>query len=310
MVSRPLDSLFRVLFNFPSRYLLSIGLVVIFSLRWSLPPALGCSTKQPDSPVRSLRTSRLNPFYRRRHTGLSPCHGLLLSNDLGGGRHARYGSTCTQHPSTAAIDCEVMRWAGPVSVALTTGIPVGFFYLRLLICLNLAGSLPADEVHGRGRTPVRRAKHSKPKTEPAQRDSYLLCNGAAVQGSSQATLGPRESKQCTVTCLSCNRSPSMAWRAARPLPSSWKQAARARPTGTDPESALTELRRAPRSYTFRSAASRRPKTTENLALSAGQGPKAALKRHDRVGKGADHLTRSHRCRPFSAVSLGLGCVLS
>ena len=44
-----LNSLFKVLFNFPSRYLFAIGLVVIFSLRWSLPPALGCSFKQPDS---------------------------------------------------------------------------------------------------------------------------------------------------------------------------------------------------------------------------------------------------------------------
>lgn len=34
-----LNSLFKVLFNFPSRYLFSIGLVVVFSLRWSLPPA-------------------------------------------------------------------------------------------------------------------------------------------------------------------------------------------------------------------------------------------------------------------------------
>jgi hypothetical protein len=34
-----LNSLFKVLFNFPSRYLFAIGLVVIFSLRWSLPPA-------------------------------------------------------------------------------------------------------------------------------------------------------------------------------------------------------------------------------------------------------------------------------
>jgi hypothetical protein len=33
-----LNSLFRVLFNFPSRYLFAIGLVVIFSLRRSLPP--------------------------------------------------------------------------------------------------------------------------------------------------------------------------------------------------------------------------------------------------------------------------------
>ena len=44
-----LFSLFKVLFNFPSRYLFDIGLVTVFSLRWSLPPALGCVRKQPDS---------------------------------------------------------------------------------------------------------------------------------------------------------------------------------------------------------------------------------------------------------------------
>ena len=44
-----LNSLFKVLFNFPSRYLSAIGLVPVFSLRWGLPPALGCIPKQPDS---------------------------------------------------------------------------------------------------------------------------------------------------------------------------------------------------------------------------------------------------------------------
>ena len=44
-----LNSLFKVLFNFPSRYLFAIGLVSVFSLRWSLPPTLGCIHKQPDS---------------------------------------------------------------------------------------------------------------------------------------------------------------------------------------------------------------------------------------------------------------------
>jgi len=34
-----LNSLFKVLCNFPSRYLFAIGLVEVFSLRWSLPPA-------------------------------------------------------------------------------------------------------------------------------------------------------------------------------------------------------------------------------------------------------------------------------
>ena len=33
------NSLFKVLFNFPSRYLFSIGLAAVFSLRRSLPPA-------------------------------------------------------------------------------------------------------------------------------------------------------------------------------------------------------------------------------------------------------------------------------
>ncbi|KAL4082243.1 hypothetical protein QTP88_030139, partial [Uroleucon formosanum] len=42
-----------VLFNFPSRYLSTIGLVAVFSLRWSLPPASGCTLKQPDSKARS-----------------------------------------------------------------------------------------------------------------------------------------------------------------------------------------------------------------------------------------------------------------
>ena len=46
-----LNSLFRVLFNFPSRYLFAIGLAMVFSLRRSLPPALGCIPKQPDSKI-------------------------------------------------------------------------------------------------------------------------------------------------------------------------------------------------------------------------------------------------------------------
>ena len=43
------NSLFKVLFIFPSRYLFAIGLSPIFSFRWNLPPILGCIPKQPDS---------------------------------------------------------------------------------------------------------------------------------------------------------------------------------------------------------------------------------------------------------------------
>ena len=44
-----LNSLFKVLFNFPSRYLFAIGLEVIFSLTRSLPRTLSCTPKQLDS---------------------------------------------------------------------------------------------------------------------------------------------------------------------------------------------------------------------------------------------------------------------
>jgi hypothetical protein len=43
------DSLFKVLFIFPPRYLFAIGLSPIFSLGRNLPPDWGCIPKQPDS---------------------------------------------------------------------------------------------------------------------------------------------------------------------------------------------------------------------------------------------------------------------
>jgi hypothetical protein len=63
-----LNSLFKVLFNFPSRYLFAIGLGVIFSLTWSLPRTLSCTPKQLDSRGKPApHSSRL--------TGLSPSMG-------------------------------------------------------------------------------------------------------------------------------------------------------------------------------------------------------------------------------------------
>ena len=63
-----LNSLFKVLFNFPSRYLFAIGLGVIFSLTWSLPRTLSCTPKQLDSGEKSARAAV-------RLTGLSPSTG-------------------------------------------------------------------------------------------------------------------------------------------------------------------------------------------------------------------------------------------
>lgn len=57
VVSRTIYSLFRVLFNFPSRYLLAIGLTQVFSLWWSLPPTLDCILKQSDSKAKASKNS-------------------------------------------------------------------------------------------------------------------------------------------------------------------------------------------------------------------------------------------------------------
>ena len=63
-----LNSLFKVLFNFPSRYLFAIGLGAIFSLTWSLPRTLSCTPKQLDSRERPARQANCL-------TGLSPSAG-------------------------------------------------------------------------------------------------------------------------------------------------------------------------------------------------------------------------------------------
>ena len=43
------NSLFKVLFIFPSWYLFAIGLELIFSLRWNLPPTLRSNPEERDS---------------------------------------------------------------------------------------------------------------------------------------------------------------------------------------------------------------------------------------------------------------------
>ena len=58
------NSLFKVLFIFPSRYLFAIGLSPIFSFRWNLPPILSCIPKQLDSS-RAHHKSIGGPCQRR-----------------------------------------------------------------------------------------------------------------------------------------------------------------------------------------------------------------------------------------------------
>ena len=85
-----LNSLFKVLFNFPSRYLFAIGLGVIFSLTWSLPRTLSCTPKQLDSGEKpAQRVDRL--------TGLSPSMGRGPSQGGLGPVNAQRGGSPKHH---------------------------------------------------------------------------------------------------------------------------------------------------------------------------------------------------------------------
>ena len=129
-----LNSLFKVLCNFPSRYLFAIGLAVIFSLSWSLPAALGCDLKQPDSIIPRLARTlcyRYGPTTRYGKVPLS--EGLAEHRDRETPRHTRSTS--------------LPRWGRDFALGFSLfnrrywGNPFWFLFLRLLICLNQASNL-------------------------------------------------------------------------------------------------------------------------------------------------------------------------
>ena len=111
------NSLFKVLFIFPSRYLFAIGLPSIFSLRWDLPPALGCIPKQPDSAKAT-----------RGVAGDATDGVLTLSDAPFQGTWARPATECASLDyNSPAGGWRFSRWALPGSLAVTRGILVSFF---------------------------------------------------------------------------------------------------------------------------------------------------------------------------------------
>ncbi|KAF1891715.1 hypothetical protein Lal_00031685 [Lupinus albus] len=111
------DSLFKVLFIFPSRYLFAIGLSPVFSLGRNLPPDWGCIPKQPDSPT--------SP---RGAIGSGHDGALTLSGAPFQGTWVR-SATEDASPDYNS-DTEGVRfswWAFPGSLAVTKGILVSFF---------------------------------------------------------------------------------------------------------------------------------------------------------------------------------------
>ena len=108
------DSLSKVVFIFPSRYLFTIGLVPVFSLRWSLPPALGCNPKQPDSVPQSV----------------APTHGAITLSGapfLGDFGRTLQGRPFSRLQFADATHRRLQAWAVPTSLAATGGILVSFF---------------------------------------------------------------------------------------------------------------------------------------------------------------------------------------
>ena len=71
------DSLFKVLFIFPSQYLFAIGLPPVFSFRWSLPPVRAALPSNSTRCLRSIRrkapsTDGTVTLYRVLFQGTSP----------------------------------------------------------------------------------------------------------------------------------------------------------------------------------------------------------------------------------------------
>ena len=87
------NSLFKVLFIFPSRYLFAIGLSPVFSLRWNLPPNWSSIPKELDSAKAPRGATVARP------TGLSPS---LVPHSRGLGPRPPQGQRSQDYNSEAA----------------------------------------------------------------------------------------------------------------------------------------------------------------------------------------------------------------
>ena len=104
------NSLFKVLFNFPSRYLFAIGLAAVFSLRWSLPPTLGCILKQPDSRERPRHAARCC-------RGLTPALGQAPIRRTQTPRHAPKtlpNTTCPKYHAAKGFGAGLIPFHSPL----------------------------------------------------------------------------------------------------------------------------------------------------------------------------------------------------
>uniref|UniRef100_A0A6N2ND52 Uncharacterized protein n=1 Tax=Salix viminalis TaxID=40686 RepID=A0A6N2ND52_SALVM len=141
------DSLFKVLFIFPSRYLFAIGLSPIFSLGRNLPPDWGCIPKQPDSQTAP-----------RGAAGSSHDGALTLSGAPFQGTWAwSAAEDASPDYNSNAAGARFSSWAFPGSLAVTRGILVSSFP-PLIDMLKLSGASLKANARGSGRSRGRQAR--------------------------------------------------------------------------------------------------------------------------------------------------------
>ena len=114
------NSLFKVLFNFPSRYLFAIGLTVVFSLTRSLPGTLTCTPKQVDSAMTGLVPSEQS--LQGSHLLWRPTQENLWLHK-GGSKHP----VINVAPLPSPVEEGLHAGLHPCSLAVTGGITFVFF---------------------------------------------------------------------------------------------------------------------------------------------------------------------------------------
>ena len=117
-ISGTFNSLFKVLFTFPSWYLFPIGLEPIFSFRWNLPPTLRSNPEERDSK-KTHRTQRTVNDERDSHPFLRS-FPTVLHLRLCWLRFYRLQFKTDKLPGFT-------YWAVPCSFAITKGILFSFF---------------------------------------------------------------------------------------------------------------------------------------------------------------------------------------
>ena len=119
--SQPFHSLFD---SFQSAYHLSLLVLVHYwscasiSLRWRLPPTLGCNPKQLDSPKRSRVPQSVAPTYRA-----ITLSGMSFLSNFG---RMLWGWPFSRLQFADAMHRRLQAWAVPTSLTVTGGLLVCF----------------------------------------------------------------------------------------------------------------------------------------------------------------------------------------